>query len=85
MVDLSKWVRNEAHGIVYWTPAEPPGPDADTPKVRTADEVRADALAEDREREAIRRANWMIRAKTEAERIGSAAMALKDVLTKGLP
>lgn len=29
--------------------------------VRTAAEVRADAMAEDRPREAIRRANWHIR------------------------
>jgi hypothetical protein len=82
MVDLSKWVRHEANGIVYWTPAEPLAPDADAPKVRTADEVRADALAEDRLREAVRRSNWMIRAKTEAERLGSAATVLKDILTK---
>jgi hypothetical protein len=83
MVDLSKWVRQEANGIVYWTPAEPPAPEAGAPRVRTADEVRDDALAEDRLREAVRRSNWMIRVKAEAERLDSAAAVITDILIKG--
>jgi hypothetical protein len=69
----------------------PAPPDAERRTVRTAQEVREDALAEDKAREAIRRANWTIKPAVaaimltcvEVERWISATRTMLDVLTRG--